>query len=185
MADEIEMLATTIHALGMKGDAETRLRAIYDGAEKIRALVAREVQAERERWAALLSDLVKWSSPPGDWTCAKCRPYSDMLTPGFLCAYHDALAALGTPPDPTSSDAATTAATSSPATAGRGVPQDGPPASLRVSCSECGMPANIGMECPVCGCDASWQVEREKGRRQVRAASQDGRKSPPARFPRE
>jgi hypothetical protein len=34
------------------------------------------------------------------------------------------------PSNPTSIDAATTAATSSPATEGRGVPQDGPPASL-------------------------------------------------------
>lgn len=31
----------------------------------------------------------------GDWACAECKPYSDMLVAGFQCAWHSALTILG------------------------------------------------------------------------------------------
>lgn len=47
-------------------------------------------EARGKRDADLLTRLLKWTSPPGDWACIKCRPQSDMIKAGFLCAWHEA-----------------------------------------------------------------------------------------------
>lgn len=66
---------------GKKADAE--LRRLH------------EVEQQRDLFA-------KWifmhGNHSGDWACAQCHPYSDMLAPGFVCAFHQAEVIAKRPP---------------------------------------------------------------------------------------
>ncbi len=46
----------------------------------------------RQEWEGMIRGLLEHVKPRTDWACAECAPASDILTPGFQCAYHLALA---------------------------------------------------------------------------------------------
>lgn len=75
-----------IHSCGICGESLGATRALT------------AVTAERDRLRALLEKAGRALEPPsnGDWACAECKPYSDMLKPGFQCAYHAVKAHLAT-----------------------------------------------------------------------------------------
>jgi hypothetical protein len=53
---------------------------------------------EVTRLLSVIRGLLRYATAPGDWACAECRPYSDMLKDGFRCAYHEARALSGLEP---------------------------------------------------------------------------------------
>jgi len=66
---------------------ENTIRLVYgpQGRKDVTALLA-----EIDRLREVVVNLWKQADPPKDWACPRCRPESDMLVEGFVCAYHKA-----------------------------------------------------------------------------------------------
>ena len=48
--------------------------------------VGNDALAEQDDFILKFTDI----SHSGDWACAQCKPYSDMIKEGFVCGYHRA-----------------------------------------------------------------------------------------------
>jgi hypothetical protein len=160
---------------GVKDEAERIARRVYPCdlslTDAIRAYGDARAQAERERCADVVRGYVS-ACPESMFPTPALGQHGETVD---VCSAATLRAVLPSiideilhPPDPTSCDAATTAAPT-PATEGRGrgVPQDGPPASsLQETCPECGSEWEWlgGQHCPNVECARFLDdVEREKG----------------------
>lgn len=83
----------TVDLSQLKGKALTSLSALETELN--------EALQENKRLREERIDLSKWivahkdQSFYGDHACQQCHPYSDMLVPGFVCAYHQAATIAG------------------------------------------------------------------------------------------
>lgn len=86
-AAALRALDATALAGTPKGDAQGAAGPVAtpEGARLLRE-TAKSVVADVQRYREMYPE--RNTYPPRDWSCSECGTNSDLLTPGFICAWH-------------------------------------------------------------------------------------------------